>query len=401
MKLTLKELNSLSPVQKMKRTKIENYNLVCEQNHRSIIFLYKYKSPLTQKTRLAKLSSYEYASISKLDIQFIKDIELKYKHQVEIKGIDLLAEKKALREEIQHKKEYKQVNDLWKEIEHSSKFKRLATSSQITYTLCFANHIKSRFGTKQVTEYNRANVEAFLDTLSVSVALLALAVFKKIEKQALAHEIIPANRLTDFELAKPGERSFSLSDEEIKRLWNYVDSDEVFLSISGVIKFQLLTGCRVSEITKAKWDEFKDGVWTIPPERIKTEKEYKGHRRPHQLPITPIMQKILDEQKKLGSEWVFESQTHRAMSTPTLRFHFKAAGLSYLGSHVLRKTVASNVAKLTNSEEAVKIILNHGRWTGSTSAYIDKGLQFLDKKLEILNVWQNHLSAMIDESKRA
>jgi len=396
MKLILKELNALSPVQKMKRTKVENYNVVCEQNNKSIIFLYKYKSPLSGKLRLVKFCSYDYGSLSKVDIQFIKDNEVKYNHQVKIKEIDPLAGKQALRtKETLLKQENKTVNSLWKEIEHSSKFQRLSSSSKTTYILCYKNHIKSKFGTKQVTDYTRANVEGFLDTLSIGVSLMALSVFKKIEKQALAHEVIATNRMTDFELERPVERSFSLNDDEIKKLWSYVEDDDVFLSISGAIKFQLLTGCRISEITKAKWDEFKDGVWTIPPERIKTEKEFKKQRRPHQLPITPIMQDILDDQKKLGSEWVFESQTHKAMSTPTLRFHFKAAGLDYLGTHILRKTVASNIAKLTNSEEAVKTILNHTRWTGATSAYVDKKLQFLDKKLEILNTWQNHLSTLV------
>ena len=94
MKLNAKELNNLRPVEKMKRTKIDNYNLVCEQSQKAIIFLFKYKSPINNKTRLLKLRAFDYQEFKADDIKQLKVMEAKHTTLVEVKEIDRIKERK-------------------------------------------------------------------------------------------------------------------------------------------------------------------------------------------------------------------------------------------------------------------------------------------------------------------
>ena len=55
-----------------------------------------------------------------------------------------------------------------------------------------------------------------------------------------------------------------------------------------MLEFAILSACRSSEVRNAKWQEidFEARVWTIPAERMKTD-------RTHRIPLTDRMQKIL------------------------------------------------------------------------------------------------------------
>ena len=50
----------------------------------------------------------------------------------------------------------------------------------------------------------------------------------------------------------------------------------------------------------ARWEEFdfEQGLWTIPPERMKTGQT-------HRVPLTPEMVKIVERLKALQSKYVF------------------------------------------------------------------------------------------------
>lgn len=66
------------------------------------------------------------------------------------------------------------------------------------------------------------------------------------------------------------------------------------------LEFTILTACRSSEATKARWSEFnlRDKVWTIPAERMKAGKE-------HTVPLTEAAIRILRKVESLGEDYVF------------------------------------------------------------------------------------------------
>ena len=66
------------------------------------------------------------------------------------------------------------------------------------------------------------------------------------------------------------------------------------------LEFVVLTGVRVSEAVGAQWSEidFKQGVWNVPAERIKT-------RQPHRVPLSPRALAILNDMRGGHAKWVF------------------------------------------------------------------------------------------------
>ena len=83
-------------------------------------------------------------------------------------------------------------------------------------------------------------------------------------------------------LEKPRERS--LTADEIKTLWHFLESDtsKMSMSITTSIKIILLTGVRTGELLLATWDEidFEQSLWTIPANHNKTGLITKIHLSP-------------------------------------------------------------------------------------------------------------------------
>ncbi len=75
-------------------------------------------------------------------------------------------------------------------------------------------------------------------------------------------------------------------------------------------EFLVLTACRSGEVRLAKRGEvsLESGVWTIPADRAKTQRE-------HRVPLAPRAIAILDEMRELsgGEGLVFPSVTGKAL----------------------------------------------------------------------------------------
>jgi len=81
-----------------------------------------------------------------------------------------------------------------------------------------------------------------------------------------------------------------LSKEEIPTLWQALTADAARISpmTIGAIRLMLLTGQRLQEILRTRWDQldFADGTWSFPREQTKT-------KRAHLLPMTPMIKEAL------------------------------------------------------------------------------------------------------------
>ncbi|RLA26188.1 MAG: hypothetical protein DRQ62_00360 [Gammaproteobacteria bacterium] len=64
MQLNLKSLNALKPSDKLVRTTIKNHALIIEQKPAGLTILFKYKSPINNKTRLKKILSSRQSPLS-------------------------------------------------------------------------------------------------------------------------------------------------------------------------------------------------------------------------------------------------------------------------------------------------------------------------------------------------
>ena len=82
------------------------------------------------------------------------------------------------------------------------------------------------------------------------------------------------------------------------------------------LRWIILTACRSAEATGAEWAEIDEGarLWTIPPERAKTDRE-------HQVPLSPAALAVLAEARKnqrKGSGLIFPSPRGKQTSNTSL-----------------------------------------------------------------------------------
>ncbi|WP_075878606.1 tyrosine-type recombinase/integrase [Vreelandella massiliensis] len=127
-------------------------------------------------------------------------------------------------------------------------------------------------------------------------------------------EVNPTDGLTPSDIAAsaspPRKRYLSLS--ELHQLWQAIDDARadtegkattavLSIPVANALKLLILTGARRGEVASMRWDEIKKDIWTIPAERTKS-------RRQHQVYLSPLALKLLDEQRHLGvGEFVFAS----------------------------------------------------------------------------------------------
>src|SRR6185437_594932 len=83
----------------------------------------------------------------------------------------------------------------------------------------------------------------------------------------------------------------------IAKLRNAGSNEIVKLALEGTI----LTACRTGELLGARPDEvdFEDGLWIVPPDRMKAHRE-------HRVPLPPRCVEIFREAMKLsGGSYIF------------------------------------------------------------------------------------------------
>ena len=96
--------------------------------------------------------------------------------------------------------------------------------------------------------------------------------------------------------SKPRERI--LSDEEIRALWTALGD---FGAFGPVVKLCLLTAQRSRKIASMRWQDLKDGVWSIPQQ----DRE-KGTAR--SLKLSPLAWEIVESRPRLkDNPYVFAS----------------------------------------------------------------------------------------------
>ncbi|MGC1969970.1 MAG: hypothetical protein WA712_01420, partial [Pseudolabrys sp.] len=97
---------------------------------------------------------------------------------------------------------------------------------------------------------------------------------------ALSQDIVEIDPTAGLKAYDPGTpRDRVLSIEEIKSLWEWLDSDDLPRDPADILKLELLTGARCGEISGLCWEEVNrdEWIWTLPAARSKTN----GHASPH------------------------------------------------------------------------------------------------------------------------
>lgn len=155
------------------------------------------------------------------------------------------------------------------------------------------------------------------------------------------------------------------------------------------LEFTILGASRSGEVIGAKWTEIdrKSKIWTIPPERMKGNKE-------HRVPLTARMLAILDEIEKVKtSEYVFpggrkdKPLSNMAMSM-LLRDRMKRTDITV---HGFRSSFRDWVGEKTQFPwDVVEAALAH--IVGNETARAYRRGDALEKRRELMQAWEKFLT---------
>ena len=173
-------------------------------------------------------------------------------------------------------------------------------------------------------------------------------------------EVNPTFGLKKRNTGRPRQRV--LSDGEIRSLWHGLDANSGLSDqIRDSLKLQLVFGLRRSETLGAAKDEIdlEGRVWTIPADRTKAHRE---HRLPLPALAVSILRAAID--RSGDSPWLFPSAVNdapmRARSASRALLRMRAGmNLDDVGTHDLRRTLATGLGNMGVADPVIERVLNH------------------------------------------
>jgi len=121
----------------------------------------------------------------------------------------------------------------------------------------------------------------------------------------------------EFLLPKPSKirqvrHHSSIPYQELPRLYRTISKSSAISSFA--LRFLILTAGRTGEVVGARWSEFSDDTWVLPPSRMKA-------RREHRVPLSTAARKILKVQYEAASgEYVFQINGRSLSNMAMLQF---------------------------------------------------------------------------------
>lgn len=195
-------------------------------------------------------------------------------------------------------------------------------------------------------------------------------------------------------LGKRATRQRVLSDAEIASLWRATEAlDYPFGPLHQLL---MLTGCRLGEVAGGRWREIdlSKGVWTIPPERFKSDVS-------HLVPLSSTAVTIIEALPKFAKgDYLFST---RWGAKPVAGFNRPKGRLDRLMTvelgtvepwivHDIRRTVRTKLASLRVPDSVAEMIIGHGK-KGLQRVYDQH--QYETEMREALELWAGRLRDIV------
>lgn len=217
-------------------------------------------------------------------------------------------------------------------------------------------------------------------------------------KGLCTHNPVSVISLDSFKQHKE-EPHRSLNPRHIYKLRDYIKNGGAADVTRLATEFVLRTCCRIQETVLLKWEyiDKKNNIISIPASIMKMSE-------PHNIPITPQIQDILEKQQN-DSEYVFASNnSHLQPTTPVNALNENGIdttihGLRHLGSTILNETKKFD-------KDIIETLLAHAdkdkiRDTYNNAEYIylkRQALEFWNDFIDKCNDEESNLSALEDEN---
>ena len=260
-----------------------------------------------------------------------------------------------------------------------------------------------------VQEIARRDVIELLDKIvdrgSPIMANRTLATVRRMFAWCVERGIVETSPCTSVRApAHERSRHRVLSDEEIRLVWHA--SDQIGWPFGPLTKLLILTGQRIGEVSRMRWSEvnFDAAIWTIPRERTKNDIA-------HEVPLNEQALAVLNSLPKLRgeSDLVFTttgstavggfSRAKNRIDTAIVRSLLSEKPLPHWTFHDLRRTVATDMARLGVDLPVIEKVLNHmsGSFAGIVGVY--QRHSFADEKRQALEAWGVFVQGLVGGNK--
>jgi integrase len=216
-------------------------------------------------------------------------------------------------------------------------------------------HILPQWAGREFTTIRRGDVTALMDivedgsgpTAADKVLALASGIMGW---YATRHDDYSSPIIKGMRRSNPKERARTriLSDDEIRLVWKAAESNGAF---GVLVRLLLLTAQRRDKVASMRWEDIKDGVWTIP-----SEDREKGNAKVLPLPTMAI--DIIEAQPRFaGSPLVIGRKNYHTKAKAD--FVAKLPPMPQWQLHDLRRTARSLMSRAGVLPHIAEQVLGH------------------------------------------
>lgn len=256
----------------------------------------------------------------------LANARVKHKEAADLvkQGIDPRHHKAALKAKNEAVITMQELHERW--ITHQKLANEVKASTIQEHAYRWEHYLQGQLGKIRLDNLVRAHLANALDAMRKSTkeqTRKAMSTLNGMMDYALVRGLIEENPMRllkpkDFSASTPEGRSRWLTLAELNLLWLSVENKSMTgrgiaatstlsLSMVGVIKTVILTGCRREEAVGLRWDELdiEQGIWVLPATRTK-------NGAGHTIFLSEMMIILLNEMKILNgqSPFVFASPRH-------------------------------------------------------------------------------------------
>jgi integrase len=181
-----------------------------------------------------------------------------------------------------------------------------------------------------------------------------------------------------------------LAKDEVRALWTAVS--KLRYPYGPAYQLLILTGLRLNECAHARWGEIdlKARIWTVPAGRMKGKNRTA---RPHVVPLTNKMVKILDGLPRFAGDYVFTTTGGKKPIALGSKIKNQLdAELKFdeeWENHDLRRTIDTGLTAMADiKEEVIDAILAHKK-PGVKGVY--RRHEYVEERRAALERWGEHV----------
>lgn len=191
------------------------------------------------------------------------------------------------------------------------------------------------------------------------------------------------------------ERDRWLTDRELALVLTKVEA--MGYPFAPLIKLLALTGQRRMEVGSMHWNhiDIDKGEWHIPAALNKSG-------RPHVIPLSSAALAVLGSIPKLHDTYVFPARGKNNAVSGFSKWKARLDKLCKIDEwslHDLRRTAATQMARLQVPPHVVERILNHKSGGLSGVAGIYNRFGYLPEMRQALEVWGQHVMKLVEQAK--